>query len=170
MKSWTPVLGALLLLAACSGSEQKAATIPPAQPAPATDSLAVEAPAAPRRDTSFTPGFFASFPDTLYGCSSYFTYDSLKVETGNYIFLTNYQELALLRVAGKDLYLHKDPAASSRPAEDRAIDVYRGGGYTVVLETQRVKSVDEVSYYTGELRITGHRVDVRYRVHGEGGC
>lgn len=170
MNSWTPVLGALLLLAACRGGEQKTSTTTPTEQAPAADSPAVEAPAASHRDTSFKPGFFASFPDTLQGCSSYFTYDSLKVETGNYIFLTNYQDLALLRVAGKDLYLHKDPAAGSRPTEERSIDVYRGGGYTVVLETQRVRSVDEVSYYTGVLRITGHRVDARYRVHGEGGC
>lgn len=122
------------------------------------------------RDTTFRPGFFASFPDTLHGCSSYFTYDTMKVETGNYIFLTNYQELALIKVGGKEIYLHKDSAESRRPTEDKSIDVYRGGGYTVVLETQRVRSIDEVSYYTGTLRITGNRIDVQYPVHGEGGC
>jgi hypothetical protein len=113
---------------------------------------------------------FASFPDTLRGCSSYFTYDTLEVKTGHYIFLTNYQQLAMIRVDSKEIYLHKDRSKSKQPAEDKWIDVYTGEGYTVVLETKRVRSVDEVSYYTGSLRITNDRVDVLFHVHGEGGC
>jgi hypothetical protein len=163
-------LVALLLLAACSDSEQKTPAAPGDIPARATDSTTVEAPLAAQHDTAFRPGFFPSFPDTLNGCSSYFTYDTTAMENGKYIFLTNYGDLALIRVDGKDIYLHKDRQESKPPAEDESRDVYRGEGYTVVLETRRIKTTDEVSYYTGILHITGHAVNVRFRVHGEAGC
>lgn len=159
---------AILLLAACSSSEQKTSSTP--QTGPASDTPAVEAPVASGSDTTFRPGFFTSFPDTLSGCSSYFTYDTTAMETGRYIFLTNYGDLALIKMDGKEIYLHKDKLQSRKPAEEEGTDIFRGEGYTATLVLKKIRSMEEVTYYTGILRITGKGATVQYRVHGEAGC
>lgn len=166
-----PLLSALctlLLLAACTNRQSPS---PPEKGmAPAADSPTTQAPAVALPDTKFRPGFFTSFPDTIDGCSSYFTYDTTAMEKGSYIFLSNYSDLALIKVGGKDIYLHKDPKESRNRGEEEGRDVYRGEGYTITLDMKKIRSIEEVIYYTGSLRITGNGIDVQYRVHGEAGC
>lgn len=160
-------LCALLLLAACTNRQSPS----PAEKGTATaDSTTTGAPAIAPPDTTFRPGFFTSFPDTIDGCSSYFTYDTTAMEKGRYIFLSNYSDLALIKVGDKDIYLHKDLQASRNRGAEEGIDVYRGEGYTVSLEMKKIRSMEEVIYYTGLLRITGNGINVQYRVHGEAGC
>jgi hypothetical protein len=127
-------------------------------------------PIADRNDTTSNLDYFTSFPDIIDGCSSYFTYDSIKIESKKYIFLSDFADLALIKIAGKELYLYRDSLESKELSERRTIEVFKGGGFKAILNTKIVKTIDELNYYTGTLEVVGDKFKVRYKVHGEGGC
>jgi hypothetical protein len=113
---------------------------------------------------------FATIPDTIDGCGDYYAVENDSATKGNYIFLSNISEFAIIRVEGKDIYLKKNDSLSKEITPDHFISVFEGSGLKVTLEAKIVDQYDEGGFYKGTLEIdTGTEKRV-INVHGESGC
>lgn len=121
-------------------------------------------------DTTFTLDVFKAVPDTIDGCGEYFTYDTSKVESNEYVFLSNLSEFAIIKIRGKDIYLNRDTTESKEINEKSYEAVYKGQGYKAILKVKQTRTYDEGGFYSGTLEIIGDKKRATFKVHGETGC
>ncbi len=112
--------------------------------------------------------FFAAVPDTIDGCGDYYTYDSIHVAPDKYIFLSNMTTFAIIRIKGKDIYLEKQKTVEVTDAH--FISIFKGQGYSAVLEVKRTKKYDEGGFYKGTLKVVYGDEGSIFWVQGETGC
>lgn len=113
---------------------------------------------------------FFPAPAIVDGCSATFTYDTCKKNNGKYLFVSDYGDNNFIKIKGKQIRLKKDTAESKEINETNYIDVYRGGGYKVILKLKIVKQYDEAADYKGTLQVTGNKAESTFKIHGVGGC
>jgi hypothetical protein len=113
---------------------------------------------------------FFPTPSVIDGCCATFTYDTCKKNNGKYLFVSDYGDNNFIKIKGKQIRLKKDTAGSKEINKTNYIDVYRGGGYKVILKLKIIKQYDEAADYKGTLQITGNKADATFKVHGAGGC
>lgn len=125
----------------------------------------------PKGPTAFVLNFFSSIPDTIDGCGSFFTYDTLETANDRYIFLSNLDEFAMIRVNGQFVYLNRN-IAESRELDPGSsyVEVFEGSGYKTILTVQKTKSYGEGGFYKGTLEVIRGKERITLRVHGEMGC
>lgn len=113
--------------------------------------------------------FFKSIPNEIDGCSGLYTYDTTSLKDQQYIFVTNLQDLAFIRINGKTISLKEMSREQLSPTSWRK--VYDSDEYSVILVTKESKRVvDYVYLYTGILEITNDSGYIKIQVHGECGC
>lgn len=111
--------------------------------------------------------YLTTVPQAIKNCGGLYTYDSISLDNKIYIFVADYQDKGLIRVAGKDVSLL---LASTTPSEENSVSIYKGAGYTV---TVTIKSgvpgaIDKTE--TGTLIITKNSKKSVFNIHGETGC
>jgi len=112
---------------------------------------------------------FIKIPFAIDGCSGLYTYDSIPLKKQQYIFVTNLQELAFIKIAGKQIKL-KETAHKSFPNKTDKT-TYTGSGFTVILTTKTVKETgNETGIETGTIEIIKGTRHFSIKIHGEGGC
>ena len=160
MKTATSILLSLLVFTNCASNDQATENIPK------TSSVKTKTTNA----AGFKLDFFTSIPGDIDGCGEFFTYDTCTVDDKHYIFLSDMGDMALIRIKGKDVQLKKNKKLSKVINDRISVEVYNGGGYKVTLRKKEEKMVDELYEYTGTLQVTGKKLKVTYKVHGEGVC
>jgi hypothetical protein len=118
----------------------------------------------------FKLDFFTSIPDDIDGCGEFFTYDTCTVDDKHYIFLSDMDVQAIIKIKGKDVQLKKSARQSKVINDVTSVEVYYGGGYKVILRKKNEKVIDEIIEYSGTLHISGKKIKATFKVHGEGGC
>jgi hypothetical protein len=113
---------------------------------------------------------FFPVPSVIDGCSAAFTYDTCKKNNGKYLFVTDYDNNNFIKIKGKQIRLKKDTVESKEISKTNYIDVYRGGGYKVILKLKIVKQYEEAADYKGTLQVTGNKAESTFKIHGTGGC
>lgn len=113
---------------------------------------------------------FASVPDTIDGCGDYYAAESDSATKGNYIFLSNMTEFAIIRVDGKNIFLKKNKDLSKEITPSHFISVFEGNGYKATLEAKIAEQYDEGGFYKGTLEIAAGNEKQVIKVHGETGC
>lgn len=160
MKTVTSILLSLLVFTNCASNDQATENIPK------TSSVKTKT----AGTAGFKLDFFTAIPGDIDGCGEFFTYDTCTVDDQHYIFLSDMGDMAIIRIRGKDVQLKKNKKQSKVINDRISVDVYNGGGYKVTLRKKEEKMVDELYEYTGTLQVTGKKLKVTYKVHGEGGC
>jgi hypothetical protein len=113
--------------------------------------------------------FFTTIPSIIDGCMGAYTYDTAALKSERYVIITNLQDLAIIKVNGKEISLKR--TSNVKINENTFKDIYKGKGYTVVLLIKDVKQTgDEGSFETGKLVITYQRSTIEIYIHGEAGC
>jgi hypothetical protein len=113
--------------------------------------------------------YFNSIPSQIDGCSGLYTYDSTSLKKKKYIVVTDLQEVAIIKVDGKQIALKR--TSNAELSKDSYRSVYKGSGYTMVLTTKTLKqSGDEVWIERGSVDITHGQSKVTIKIHGESGC
>jgi hypothetical protein len=168
MKRLASIVLSLLVFTYCSSNEQANDNTPKTSSSKTKNAKKEKASAA--NPAGFKLEFFTSIPGDIDGCGEFFTYDTCTVDDEHYIFLSDMDVHAIIRIKGKDVHLKKNTKQSKEINELTSIDVFYGGGYKVTLRKKNEKVIDEVIEYSGTLQISGKKIKATYKVHGEGGC
>ena len=121
-------------------------------------------------DTTFKLGYFASLPDTLDGCSESYCYDKAASLDKNFIFVGNLQDLGLIKIDGKVIYLKKDTIDSKQINQTKFREVYKGQGWKIILILTTIRQIDEVSTDQGTMEIIYHSYKQIIKIKGNSGC
>jgi hypothetical protein len=128
------------------------------------DNVAMEATA-----STIQLDFLNKIPDQIDGCSGFYTYDSISLQQQRYLFASNLQELAFVKVNGRQIML-KRIKEESLPKEAHR-DTYEGDGYRVILHIKATKRTgDELFYDAGTLEVWQGEKKITVKIHGESGC
>nr|WP_298659231.1 hypothetical protein [uncultured Flavobacterium sp.] len=114
--------------------------------------------------------FFKAVPDTIDGCGEFYTIESEKDESQNFIFLSNFSSFGIIKVNGKDVFLEKKPTKSKAISDDEIFNEYEGIGIKVIIKTKLKERFDEGGFYTGTLKLIYKNDEVVYKIKGESGC
>lgn len=115
------------------------------------------------------PDFFKTIPEEIDGCSGLYTYATTQLKGAKYIFVTNLDEVALIRISGRTIKLKRTLNKEISPISSK--QTFIGGGYTVTLLIKGSKRTgDELSEETGTLEISKGTDRTTIRIHGESGC
>lgn len=113
--------------------------------------------------------YFVTTPAVIDGCEGDYTYDTTALQAKKYIFITNVQDLGLIRVNGKTISLHR--VSHSQPADKMYKEIYKGSGYTIIIITREGHpSGDEGNFESGSLELKYGTEDIIYKIHGSSGC
>jgi hypothetical protein len=118
-------------------------------------------------DSSIKLDTFKGLPKEIDGCGETFSYKDTPLKEEKYIWITNLQGLGMIRVGGKLVHLHR---VSETTSGKNHKEVYKGGGYVIVVKTKEVKQIDEETFETGTLEISFGGKVATFVIHGSGGC
>jgi hypothetical protein len=122
-----------------------------------------------QHDTSIKLDYFKEVPAEVDGCNGSFTYDSISLKQEKFIVVIDLQKLAFIRVNG--IIVRLTLSESKHLSEKKSKDIYKGGGYTLVLITTEGKRVsDELYLSSGTMEISTGNQKLHLKIHGEGGC
>ena len=121
-----------------------------------------------RSDTSFRLQFLVPVPDTMDGVGESFTYDTTNLNSERYIFMSDF-ELGIMKVNGKNIYLHKDTIESKFVEHKSDFLVYRGSGYKVTFDLKIDSQIDYVWYSSGTMQILSDKIKKKFKVNGVSG-
>ena len=119
------------------------------------------------QQTPINLSLFDKIPVEIDGCGHYYTYGSLDYRKSKYVFITNLQGLAFVRINGEQILLKQTNDKHTNAS------IYKGEGYTVVDDTKTVKQTgDEVWLSRGTLKVIrqSDKQEILIWIHGEGGC
>jgi len=113
--------------------------------------------------------YFAAIPSEIDGCSETYTYTTASLKKGKYIFISDMQELAMIRVKGKIIHLKK--VSETQPSSKTYKNIYKGEGYTVITLMKEVRPEgDEGGYNKGTLEVRFGGATITLVIHGVAGC
>lgn len=113
--------------------------------------------------------FFDKIPLEIDGCSGLYTYDTTLIKKEKYIIITDLQDLAFIKVQGRQIKLKFFKNIELQQSTYKAI--YKGEGYTITLTTSTVKQIDtELSLENGKLEILKGTSKLSVKIHGKSGC
>jgi len=106
----------------------------------------------------------------LYAEGFTLAYDSAKNTDSNFIFIGDLQELGMIKVNGQIIILKKD-TLNSKGIDDRSFhELFKGGGYTIILDVETKPVGDEGSSASGSMEIRYKDKRRIIKVKGGGGC
>lgn len=113
--------------------------------------------------------FFTSIPKVIDGCEADYTYDTTSLKKKRYILITNMQELAIIKVKGREISLKR--ISEDQIAKKTTRTIYKGSGYTVILTTKEGKQIGyEDALDAGSLEIIFGQFKAKIAIHGHVGC
>ena len=111
--------------------------------------------------------YFAKVPTNFKDCGALYTYDTATLEKKKYILLTDYQNLGLITINGKQVKLQLTGTKTIGKAN---ILTYTGAGYTVVLTSTTTAKNGKRDIETGTVRVSSGAKKLMIKVHGQSGC
>ena len=111
--------------------------------------------------------YFSKIPVAIKDCGALYTYDTVALAGKKYILLTDFQNLGLLRVGGRQIKLQlKD----TKTTDKTSISIYSGAGYTVILSSTTTGTQGKMDLESGTLQVTKGLKKLRLKIHGQSGC
>lgn len=112
---------------------------------------------------------FKNIPSDIDGCMGAYTYSTTPLANDKYVFVTDLQELGIIKINGRNIKLKKVNHIAITTVSSK--DTYVGNGYTVVLLIKGSKRTgDELSEDIGTLEVSKGAEKITIKVHGESGC
>lgn len=120
-----------------------------------------------KSDTSIIRlSFFDTIPESIERSGEFYTYDTTTIAENKYIFLTDIVMYAVIRINGKDIYLHKDYDKCKEIADNVFREVYLGNGYSIVFTFKDLHEEHGVHFGTGTLDIKNAKYQTIIKIHG----
>lgn len=111
--------------------------------------------------------YFTKVPASFKSCGALYTYDTVSFQKKKYILLTDFQNLGLITINGKQIQLQ---LSNTKTVDKANIHMYKGSGYTVVLTTTTTSHIQETYIETGTLQVINGIKKLTIKVHGQSGC
>jgi len=112
--------------------------------------------------------YFTQIPKEIDGCTGLYTSDSISMKDKKYLIVTNLQDFAQIKIAGKRINLKLE--SQKQLSKNSYQSIYIGSGYKVVLTTKTIKQIDELSEEKGTLEISNKESKRTITIHGKSGC
>ena len=110
---------------------------------------------------------FSEFPPEIDGCSCYFSGNKEDFKQGDYLFISNYEKLAFVKIEDELIRFKM-----IEEKEESYNTIWQDeGGRIMVLETVEMGQVDETWQYEGVLTLMKENIPIYKRtINGECGC
>ena len=109
------------------------------------------------------------FPPEVEGCSCYFAENKADFEAEKYVYIDDYGNNAYIKVKGQLIKIPMEEGDFDPSNFQKAIE---NDNYKVLMKGQKIKEMDEVMMFTGEMTVedkkTGEKTTTP--IYGECGC
>ena len=114
-------------------------------------------------------GAFSEFPDGIDGCSCYFSQHSSALESGSYIFVTNFESLAFMQLNDKMVQFKLDETTELK--DGKLMERWSNANFTLTKKTMATGQLDETWQHTGTITIKPKNgAAIESTIVGECGC
>ncbi|MBN8858769.1 MAG: hypothetical protein J0H29_10300 [Sphingobacteriales bacterium] len=104
----------------------------------------------------------------LDGGCSYFTLDSIPIESNNFIFIVSSKDIGFFTINNKNVYLKR--TKRNRLNKDQYTDIFLGNDYEVRLKIKKVGKFDDYySLFQGTLQVKQNDKECLLKIHGKVG-
>ena len=110
--------------------------------------------------------FFDTIPETISSPGEFYTYDTIKLVSNKYIFLTDLVEYAIIKMKGRDIYLRKEHKKRLELREKTYKDVFSGNGYVIIFIHKEIEHSNGATYEIGTLEIKNSKHQTTTKIHG----
>lgn len=111
--------------------------------------------------------YFTKIPAGISNCGGLYTYDTVALQKKKYILLTDFQNLGLLTINGKQIKLQ---LADTKTIKTTNISTYKGAGYTVVLTSTTTAQKGGWDMEKGSLQVTNGTRKITTKIQGQSHC
>jgi hypothetical protein len=114
-------------------------------------------------------GAFSEFPEGIEGCSCYFSQHTSALESGSYIFVTNFESLGFMMLNDKmvEFKLEETTELTDGNLKER----WSNSNFTLIKKTKATGQLDETWQHTGTITIKPKKGStVESTIVGECGC
>jgi len=111
--------------------------------------------------------YFSKVPVNISNCGALYSYHTVALAKKKYILLTDFQNLGLITIKGKQVNLQ---LADIKTIHQSNITTYKGAGYTVVLTVTTTSHKGKWDIETGSLQVISGTKKIVIKIHGQSGC
>ncbi len=111
--------------------------------------------------------YFMKVPVNISNCGALYTYDTVALAKKKYILLTDFQNLGLITISGKQVKLQ---LTDTKTIQQSNISTYKGAGYTVILTANTTAHKGKLDIETGTLQVITGTKKLILKIHGQSGC
>ena len=164
----TPILSLVAIclfigLSACSSSDQ------PAENEKEIEKSVVEEPETTSIDEPIVIGAFSEFPEGIEGCSCYFSQHTSALESGSYIFVTNFESLGFMMLNDKMVEFKLEE--TSELSDGKLMERWSNPRFNLIKKTKATGQLDETWQHTGTITIQPKNgTSIESTIVGECGC
>ncbi|MFK7787680.1 MAG: hypothetical protein AB8B56_21340 [Crocinitomicaceae bacterium] len=170
------LLIASLLLSSCIQKSERSTT--PPESGPDTTIVTPEEPEELEEPLAENPSgnaptvdvaVYVEYPEGIDGCACYFGRNATELSEARYIFMTNYDKKAYMKLDGE---MREFDLISSTDLEDgRLMETWKNKNYNMVVKSKETGSIDETWQRIGTINIKPKNKDATMiGVVGECGC
>lgn len=114
-------------------------------------------------------GAFSEFPEGIDGCSCYFSQHSSALESGSYIFVTNFEELGFMMLNDKMVKFKLDETVELK--DGKLMERWSNANFTLIKKTAATGQLDETWQHSGTISIKPKDGStIESTIIGECGC
>ena len=117
--------------------------------------------------STLQPGRISSVPPAIKKCGALYSYDTVALSKRQYILLADFQDLAIMEIAGKHVNLKLTAAKTIGKTN---ISTYSGGGFTIILTSVTTGSSGKTDFETGTIEIQKGKDKKLVKMHGQSAC
>lgn len=164
----TPILYLVALcfflgLSACTSSDQ------PAESETEAEQAVVEEPEKTSIDEPIVIGAFSEFPEGIDGCSCYFSQHASALESGSYIFVTNFESLGFMMLNDKIVEFKLEETTELK--NGKLMERWTNPKFTLIKKTTATGQLDETWQHAGTITIKPIKgQEIESTIVGECGC
>jgi len=116
--------------------------------------------------------YIDSIPNIFDGCIESYTYRNNDYSEKRYLFISNLNRYAYMKIYGEYILLTYDSLDSHEISSDKYYSVFRNETFRIELTTNSIVQYDYGSYNVGSIKISegGKVLCQLVCIHGESGC
>ncbi|GHA67188.1 hypothetical protein [Pontibacter akesuensis] len=101
------------------------------------------------------------------GGGNYYTYDTTSLDKKKHIFVISASKTSFISLMNQSEYIYMERSTKEDLTDGFIKEKFQGDGYTAILKTKRVKSINDYSsLHEGTLIISNQKASTSFKVHG----
>lgn len=111
--------------------------------------------------------YFPIVPSKFKDCGALYTYDSIGLNKKKYVVVADFQNVAMIRVAGKNIKLMLKEA---NLVDGMSVTTFEGQGYVVTLKVKTDSQGPVIDLESGTVEIKKGALKTVFKIHGQSSC